>query len=79
MRKRELETSINRRAKRKIEHPTSMSVQVENYVNWNVQRNLTPKTIDSYSGHLGVLKQFLASQGHFKPCKLIARGTQRDV
>lgn len=61
---------------RKREHPTSLSVQIENYVNWNVQRNLTPKILESYSGHLGVFKQYLASNGHSLLCDEI---TEEDI
>jgi integrase/recombinase XerD len=76
MRKREIESSIKRRAKRKIEHPTSMSLQIDNYINWNVQRNLTPKTLESYAGHLGVFKLYLASNGHSLLCDEI---TEEDI
>lgn len=71
MRKREVESSIKRRA-RKIENPTSMSLQVENYTNSIIQRNLTPKTIESYVGHLGTFKQYLASNRHSLLCDEIA-------
>lgn len=75
MRKREIESSIKRRA-RKIENPTSMSLQVDNYINSVIQRNLTPKTLESYVGHLGVFKQYLASNGHSLLCDEL---TEDDV
>lgn len=71
MRKREVESSIKRRA-RKIENPTSMSLQVENYTNSIIQRNLTPKTIERYVGHLPTFKQYLASNRHSLLCDEIA-------
>lgn len=76
MRKREIESTIKRRGKRKIENPTSMSFQVDNYINSIIQRNLTPKTIESYTGHLNTFKQYRASNGHSLLCDEI---TEADI
>lgn len=62
-RKREIEAVTKKRI-RKLVHPTGFNSQMENYLSFCIEKNLTDKTRESYIFYLNLLKTYLVSKRH---------------